>query len=109
MIVFNPLGAEELESIVDILLTEFNLTLMERGLEVRLDGAAKGWLLAEAGVDPSTGARPLRRTIQRHIQDPISEILISQSKAEVGLIEVTLKGERLEFDPRPREAVVAET
>ncbi len=109
VIVFNPLGAEELEGIVDILLAEFNLTLMERGLEVRVDADAKRWLLAEAGVDPSTGARPLRRTIQRHLQDPISEILISQSRAAVGLIKVTLSGDRLEFDPRPREVVVAET
>ncbi len=109
VIVFNPLGAEELNAIVDILLDEINVTLFERGLTVQVDQPAKEWLLAEAGIDPSTGARPLRRTIQRHIQDPISEILISQSQEDVALIEVTLEGERLEFQSRPREALVSET
>ncbi len=109
VIVFNPLGAEELDGIVDILLEDVNETLVERGLQVQVDEHAKGWLLKEAGIDPSTGARPLRRTIQRHIQDPISEILISREQGEVALIEVTLEGDQLEFEPRPREAVVAET
>ncbi len=109
VIVFNPLGSEELHAIVDILLDEINVTLLERGLTVAVDAEAKSWLLGEAGLDPSTGARPLRRTIQRHIQDPISEILISQPQEDVAFIEVTLRGDHLEFDPRPREALVTET
>ncbi len=109
VIVFNPLGSEEMNAIVDILLEEINVTLLERGLTVAVDDRAKEWLLAEAGLDASTGARPLRRTIQRHIQDPISEILISQPQEDVALIEVTLNGDQLEFESRPREALVTET
>src|SRR5262249_56995838 len=78
VIVFNPLGEEELRKIVDILLSDVNGTLAERALKVEVSREAKEWLLAKAGVDPSTGARPLRRTIQRHIQDAVSEILINQ-------------------------------
>jgi ATP-dependent Clp protease ATP-binding subunit ClpC len=109
VIVFNPLGAEELDAIVDILLADVNVTLLERGLEVEVSAEAKAWLLGEAGLDPSTGARPLRRTIQRHIQDPVSEILIARPTGDVGLIEVSLGKDQLEFKPRSREALVAET
>jgi ATP-dependent Clp protease ATP-binding subunit ClpC len=109
VIVFNPLGAEELHAIVDILLSDVNMTLLERGLEVELDDEAKNWLLETAGLDPETGARPLRRAIQRHIQDPVSEILISRLEGDVGLIEVSLGKDQLEFKPQSREALVAET
>ena len=107
--VFNPLGEEELKAIVDILLEEINVTLAERGLGVTVDAPAKEWLLKEAGIDPSTGARPLRRTIQRHIQDPISEILIASPHGEVAWVEVGLEDGRLDFTPRSRETVGAES
>jgi ATP-dependent Clp protease ATP-binding subunit ClpA len=89
---------------VDILLQDVNLTLAERGFQVRLTGEAKDWLLVQAGIDPSTGARPLRRTIQRHIQDPISEILITQPEEVIEQIEVSVQGEKLNFEPRSRPA-----
>jgi len=98
VIVFRPLGAEQLRSIVDILLRDVNETLAERGLQVELDDAAKDWLMVQAGVDPSTGARPLRRTIQRHIQDAISEILISHRDQFAGSIHVTVSGDELHFE-----------
>ena len=59
---------------------------------------AKDWLLEKSGLDPSTGARPLRRTIQRHIQDAISDILIHQQSDEiVDEIFADLNGDRLRF------------
>jgi ATP-dependent Clp protease ATP-binding subunit ClpC len=76
VIVFNPLGRVELRAIVDLLIDDVNSTLSGRGLRVELTDAAKEWLLDRAGVDPSTGARPLRRTIQRHVQDAVSDVLI---------------------------------
>ncbi len=95
VIVFNPLGSEELRAIVDVLLRDVNETLAQRGLSVELTNEAKDWLLAQAGVEPSTGARPLRRTIQRHIQDAISEILISHAGEGTGSIEVTVEAGEL--------------
>ncbi|HKI87172.1 MAG TPA: ATP-dependent Clp protease ATP-binding subunit, partial [Thermoanaerobaculia bacterium] len=86
VIVFNPLASEDLRAIVELQIDDVNETLHERGLQVELDDAAKEWLLARAGVDPSTGARPLRRTIQRYIQDPVSEILLSQYGEPIELI-----------------------
>jgi ATP-dependent Clp protease ATP-binding subunit ClpC len=88
VIVFKPLSATSLRSIVDILLDDVNETLAERGLSVGVSEVAKDWLLEQAGIEPSTGARPLRRTIQRHVQDAVSEILISRRSETIVRIEV---------------------
>jgi len=97
VIVFNPLGPQQLRDIVDILLSEINVNLAERELEVAVTPEAKVWLLEQAGIEPSTGARPLRRTLQRHVQDAISELLISQHGEKIGRIEVSVAGDRLEL------------
>ncbi len=102
VIVFNPLGMGELRAIIDILMTDVNATLAERHLEVTLSEGAKEWLLEEAGVDPSTGARPLRRTIQRHVQDEVSELLISQHGQRIDTIAVTVEGGVLRLGPAER-------
>jgi len=107
VIVFNPLGEQELRSIVDILLGDVNVTLAERSLKVEVSTEAREWLLAKAGVDPSTGARPLRRTIQRHIQDAVSEILINQHGESIELIEVGLEGGALKFQAHEGQEIVA--
>ncbi len=109
IIVFNPLGEDELRSIVDILLADVNLTLQERGLEVEVSDEAKHWLLDRAGVDPSTGARPLRRAIQRHIQDAISELLISNHGETFELIKVTVSEDEIKLHPQKQKALVSES
>jgi ATP-dependent Clp protease ATP-binding subunit ClpC len=107
VIVFNPLGENELRSVVDILLEDVNNTLAERSLRLEVSEKAKEWLLAKAGVDPSTGARPLRRTIQRHIQDAISEILINNQQGEpIERIDVDLEGGELTFQAGAQEFLI---
>ena len=106
VIVFNPLGKEELRAIVDILLSDVNETLMERQLRVEVNPEARDWLLAKAGIDPSTGARPLRRTIQRHVQDAVSEILIAHHGEAIEWIDVQVIDDNL--DLRIRAAPVSE-
>ena len=108
VIVFNPLGTEELRGIVDILLGDVNATLAERRMEVRVDSEAKEWLLKTAGIEPSTGARPLRRTIQRHIQDAVSELLISQHGEKIESIEVTVDNGELRLEAQDLECLAAE-
>ncbi len=106
VIVFKPLSRPTLRRVVDILLRDVNTTLAERGLQVEVDDAAAEWLLAKAGVEPSTGARPLRRTIQRYIQDAVSEILISQHGEEpIEHIAVTVAGDELSFATQVGEMV----
>ncbi|MDE2979170.1 MAG: ATP-dependent Clp protease ATP-binding subunit [Acidobacteriota bacterium] len=94
-IVFNPLGREELRAITCLLLSDVNETLADRGLAVEVSGEAREWLLEQAGIDPSTGARPLRRTIQRYVQDAVSDLLIQRTGDSVERIRVDLAQEEL--------------
>jgi ATP-dependent Clp protease ATP-binding subunit ClpB len=71
IVIFNPLGKEQLQHIVDLMLKSVEQLLAERKITLELTPAAKELLLRE-GYDPAYGARPLRRTIQRLIQDPLA-------------------------------------
>ena len=71
IVIFNPLGKEQLERIVGLLLKSVEKLLAERQITLELAPAADELLLRE-GYDPAYGARPLRRTIQRLIQDPLA-------------------------------------
>jgi ATP-dependent Clp protease ATP-binding subunit ClpB len=71
IVIFNPLGKEQLERIVDLLLRGVEQLLAERRITLELTSAAKQLLVRE-GYDPAYGARPLRRTIQRLVQDPLA-------------------------------------
>ncbi|MGB2627802.1 MAG: ATP-dependent chaperone ClpB [Candidatus Acidiferrum sp.] len=71
IVIFNPLGKEQLERIVVLLLKDVEKLLEERKITLELTPAANALLLSE-GFDPAYGARPLRRTIQRMIQDPLA-------------------------------------
>jgi ATP-dependent Clp protease ATP-binding subunit ClpB len=71
IVIFNPLGKEQLARIVNLLLKNVEQLLAERKISLQLTPAAMDLLLSE-GYDPAYGARPLRRTIQRLIQDPLA-------------------------------------
>src|ERR1700737_3686305 len=71
IVIFNPLGKDQLKSIVGMLLKNVEKLLAERKITLELTPAAQELLLTE-GYDPAYGARPLRRTIQRLIQDPLA-------------------------------------
>jgi ATP-dependent Clp protease ATP-binding subunit ClpC len=75
-VVFAPLSLDEVEQIVELLLGRVRMQLAERGVSLSLSGPARTWL-ASQGFDPQLGARPLRRAIQRHLEDPLSELLLS--------------------------------
>ena len=109
VIVFRPLGEPELMAIVDLLIADVNETLAQRKIEVSVDDEVRRWLLAQAEIEPTTGARPLRRTIQRHIQDAISELLIAEPGCELGSIKVSVAGNELLLSPTSPEVAVAGT
>ena len=75
VIVFHSLTQEDVKQIVDLLMKRVTEQLKAKDLEIELTDAAKS-VLAEKGFDPSLGARPLRRTIQRMVEDPLSEKLL---------------------------------
>ncbi len=76
IIVFHPLSQEEIESIVDLMAEDVLSRLKDRGITFELTQAAREWLSRE-GFDPSFGARPLRRAIQRHLETPLSREILS--------------------------------
>ncbi|HXT77243.1 MAG TPA: ATP-dependent chaperone ClpB [Candidatus Eisenbacteria bacterium] len=82
IVIFNPLGKEQLQTIVDLLLRSVENLLQERQITLELTPAARE-LLASEGYDPAYGARPLRRAIQRLIQDPLA-LQILESKVLPG-------------------------
>ena len=79
-------------------------TLKHRGLSLTADDEAIDWLLAVSGNDVHSGARPLRRTIQRHVEDAVSELLIT-AKEPLEAIDVTVVDGQLKVLSRLREAV----
>jgi ATP-dependent Clp protease ATP-binding subunit ClpC len=75
VIVFHQLTLDQVKQIVDLMMRRVREQLKSKGLEIELTEDAKVWL-AEKGYDPQLGARPLRRTIQREIEDPLSERIL---------------------------------
>jgi len=75
VIVFHSLSQEDVKQIVDLMIKRVREQLKAKDLDIELTDAAKT-LLAEKGYDPALGARPLRRTIQRMVEDPLSEKLL---------------------------------
>ena len=95
-IVFRPLSKEDLHVIIDILLADVNKRLEEKGLDLKVGKKAKN-LLVEKGYDPKFGARPLRRTIEEYIENPLSEEVL-KGKFTFGMeIKADLKDELITF------------
>ncbi len=77
IIVFNPLSSKELSEIVYILINDLNELLIHKGIRVKLSPAATQWLTNQACLKIQYGARPLKRAIQVHVQDKLSDLIIS--------------------------------
>jgi len=96
VVVFHPLNADHLRLIVDIQLSHLHERLRERDMALSLDEAARE-RLAQAGYDPVYGARPLKRAIQREVEDPLAQRILNGDFAPGGAISVTTSGDGLEF------------
>jgi ATP-dependent Clp protease ATP-binding subunit ClpB len=103
-IIFDPLGKDEIASIVDIQVRELQDRLAAKRLELRLSATAREYL-AEKGYDPSFGARPLKRLIQREVADVLAQSLLAGDLVAGSVIEIDRDGEGLVF--RTVEAVPA--
>ena len=110
IVVFKSLSAEQLRGIVDLMVLELRDRLIANGMSIELTEAAKD-LIAKDGTDPVYGARPLRRTIQSMIEDPLSEELLSGQWAagDIVAVDVDAEGKKLVFTkttgviPEPRK------
>jgi len=98
IIVFHSLSDQELEMIVDILLKECNENLKNRDLTIEFGEEAKKFLV-KVGYDPAYGARPLRRAVQQHVEDPLSEEVLRGNVPDGSTVyvEPDPDGEKLRF------------
>ena len=96
IVVFHPLGREELAEIVNIQLRRVEALMAERGYRLEVDAEARAYL-AETGYDPDFGARPLKRAIQRELQDPLAVRLLSGAFHPGETVQVRRGAQGLEF------------
>ena len=89
ILLFHRLSREHMAKIVDIQLDRLGVMLAERRMVIAVDEAARNWL-ADAGYDPVYGARPLKRVIQRALQNPLATMVLEGKIADGGRIEVTV-------------------
>ncbi|MEF0943565.1 ATP-dependent chaperone ClpB [Rhizobium sp. BR 362] len=104
IILFHRLKRDEMGAIVDIQLERLLKLLSERKITLELDEDARHWL-ANKGYDPVYGARPLKRVIQKYVQDPLAEQILSGQVPDGSVVKVTGGTDRLLF--RPRQPVSA--
>jgi len=95
-VVFRPLDIDHIVSILDVQLLQINEQLIQQGLTLDVTMEAKRWL-AEKGYDKSFGARPLKRALQKHLEDVLSDEMLKGRFKNGGVIEVTLQEDALVF------------
>ena len=105
VIVFHPLARPELAKICRLLIDDVNTTIASKGAWIDIDDEAIEWLLAQSGDDPNMGARPLRRAIQKHVEDPVSELLIAARDERLEAIEVRVGPDGLRVAAREGEPI----
>ena len=106
-VIFHSLTREDIAQIIDIFLEEFKTRLVDRDIQVRITPGAKS-LIAEKGFDQQYGARYLRRTAQKLLEDPLAEEILQGNFPQGSRIRVTKKGEALVFDEERDAAEVVE-
>lgn len=99
IIVFEPLTDEDLFEIVGLLVAQLNRTLIRRKLQVQMVEEAKRWIVEKTCEDRSYGARPLRRALQKYVEDPLSEALIEGKFSEASVVEVFIDDDELGYRP----------
>ena len=89
IILFHRLSRENMDKIVEIQIARLDKLVADRKIEITLDAKARSWL-ADAGYDPVYGARPLKRVIQRRLQDPLAQLLLEGKILDGSKVKVTV-------------------
>ncbi len=107
IVIFDPLTANQIEEIVHLMITQVEIRLVEKEITIQLSDNARSWL-AKEGFDPVYGARPLRRAIQRFVENPLSYRILRGEilNGSHVFIEVGNDGETLDFVSRSAEKVL---
>jgi ATP-dependent Clp protease ATP-binding subunit ClpB len=106
IILFHRLFPEHMGGIVDIQLGRLHKLLADRNIGIDLDQAAMDWL-AEKGYDPVYGARPLKRVIQKELQNPLASMILEGSIEDGSKITVSTEGGKLTINGKAVEAEAA--
>ncbi|MCK5075557.1 MAG: ATP-dependent Clp protease ATP-binding subunit, partial [Calditrichia bacterium] len=104
MVVFHQLGKKEIIKIVDLALDDLRLRLDEKNLELQLTENVKKFL-AEKGYDPVLGARPLRRTLQKYIEDPLADEILRGYFSDGDIVKIRLKKNEFVFEKQENENI----
>ena len=96
ILIFNSLNQDHLKEIVELQIEEMNDLLVSQDLVLKIDDKAKEWLLKK-GFDSKFGARPMRRTLEKYIQNPLSEMIIQEKIKNGDIISVSANDFGLEF------------
>jgi ATP-dependent Clp protease ATP-binding subunit ClpB len=108
IILFHRLQKSEMGRIVEIQFLRLQKLLEDRKITLTLDAAARDWLAAK-GWDPAYGARPLKRVIQRHLQDPLAEMILAGEIADGDRVVISSEGNVLTFNGQaPQTAEIAQ-
>ncbi|HXV23333.1 MAG TPA: ATP-dependent chaperone ClpB [Alphaproteobacteria bacterium] len=99
ILLFRRLGRREMAGIVEIQLERLKGLLADRKITLELDESAKAWL-AEAGYDPVYGARPLKRVIQRELQNPLAQMILEGNVPDGSFVRIAAKDGRLAIEPK---------
>ncbi|MBI1738874.1 MAG: ATP-dependent Clp protease ATP-binding subunit, partial [Acidobacteria bacterium] len=97
IIIFNPLVDDDMLRIIDLLAGQINDTLIHRQVQIVLTPEARQWILEKTCADRNYGARPLRRALQKYVEDPLSETLIQGGLQRPATLEVYVSGDALSF------------
>jgi ATP-dependent Clp protease ATP-binding subunit ClpC len=103
IIVFRTLGKPELVRILELEVAKVTERIRRRNVAVTLDEKAKDFLI-EKGFDPQYGARPMRRAVERYLEDPLAEELLRGGLPEGEPVQVTVEGDKLIFSRKPASA-----
>ena len=103
IILFHRLKREEMTKIVDIQIARLQSLLVDRKITLQLDDAARTWL-ANQGYDPAYGARPLKRVIQKNVQDPLAEQVLAGNVKDGETVKITVRGGHLAVNGVPVKA-----
>ena len=97
IIVFNALSDNDLLQILELLVAQMNVNLAQKKISLTLSPEAGKWILEKTCTDRSYGARPLRRALQRYVEDPLSEALIQGEIQTPAVLEVIVENEGLYY------------
>jgi ATP-dependent Clp protease ATP-binding subunit ClpC len=97
VIIFRSLSDDDLFKIIELLIGQLNNTMANVGVEARMSDEARHWIVQKTCSDRTYGARPLRRALQKYVEDPLSEAIIQKRFTAGSVVEIYLDGDGLQY------------